>query len=449
MTNLRFLRTWIGAAGVPFVVAGAPAQRAPTAAPVARFDWFDYQGHDSVYAVQRASAGEYLNPVLPGFYPDPSMVRVGDDFYLVTSSFAWFPGVPIYHSRDLVHWAQIGHVLDRPSQLSLDGAGISRGIFAPTIREHAGTFYMITTLIDTGGNFIVTATDPKGPWSDPIWLPEVDGIDPSLFFDDDGRAWITNNGPPVGTPLYQGHRAIWIQEYDIAARRMTGPRTLIVNGGVNLAKQPIWIEAPHIFRANGQYYLICAEGGTADQHSEVVFRSRSVTGPWEPFAGNPIVTQRHLDPARPFPVTSTGHADFVETAAGEWWAVFLGTRPYGPDIYNIGRETFLLPVHWVDGWPVILAGDETVPYVHPRPRLPPQPSTGAMGSGNFHVHDDFDRPALAPAWVFMRTPSEQWYDLTTRPGWLAMAARTADISGTGQPSIVARRQQHHRMTATT
>ncbi|HEX5871694.1 MAG TPA: family 43 glycosylhydrolase, partial [Longimicrobium sp.] len=187
---------------LPLLASAAAAQ--PTASPEARFEWFEYTGDDPVFRGVQPGAGEYLNPVIAGFYPDPSMVRVGDDYYLVTSSFAYFPGVPIFHSRDLVSWTQIGHVLDRPSQLNLDSAGISRGIFAPVIRHHAGTFYMITTLVDRGGNFIVTATDPRGPWSDPVFLPQVDGIDPSIFFDDDGKAYVVNNGPPIGTPLYEG-----------------------------------------------------------------------------------------------------------------------------------------------------------------------------------------------------------------------------------------------------
>src|SRR5512138_3765852 len=165
-------------------VAALAVARAQTTPLVARFDWFSYQGRDPVYEKLAAAPDEYLNPILPGFYPDPSICRVGKDYYLVTSSFAYFPGVPIFHSRDLVHCTQIGHVLDRPSQLGVDSLGMSRGVFAPAIRYHAGTFYMITTLADAGGNFYVTAKNPAGPWSDPIWLRDVDGIDPSFFFDD-------------------------------------------------------------------------------------------------------------------------------------------------------------------------------------------------------------------------------------------------------------------------
>ncbi|HEV8446061.1 MAG TPA: glycosyl hydrolase 115 family protein [Gemmatimonadaceae bacterium] len=435
-----------GSADGDVALAPPGARRTP---PLARFDWFDYQGHDSVYTTLARRPDQFFNPILAGFYPDPSITRAGDAYYLVTSSFVYFPGVPIFRSTDLVHWTQIGSVLDRPSQLHVDSAGISRGIFAPVIRYHDGTFYMITTLIDRGGNFIVTATNPAGPWSDPIWLREVDGIDPSIFFDDDGRAYITNNGPPIEAPLYEGHRAIWIQEYDVANKKMVGPRSVIVNGGVDIAKKPIWIEAPHILKVKGQYYLICAEGGTADQHSEVVFRASSPRGPYTAYDANPILTQRHLDPSRAFPVTSTGHADLVETQNGEWWAVFLGTRPYANDTYNIGRETFLLPVRWENGWPVILSGKETVPYALTRPKLPVSSASIAMGGGNFDVRDDFSGATLANYWTFMRTVRQTWYDLTSRPGWLTIQARGDDISGPGQPSFVGRRQQHIVATAST
>ena len=421
----------------------------PNATSNPRFEWFDYAGDDSVYKTVQAGPNDYHNPIIAGFYPDPTIIRVGSDFYAAMSSFAYFPGVPIFHSRDLVNWTQIGNILDRPSQLNVDSAGVSRGIFAPSLSYHDGTFYMITTLVDRGGNFFVTAKNPAGPWSDPVWLSEIDGIDPSFFFDDDGRTYILNNGPPVGTALYDGHRAIWMQEYDMAARKLVAPRSVIVNGGVDLAKKPIWIEAPHIFKRNGTYYLICAEGGTADQHSEVVFRSTSVHGPYVPYKGNPILTQRHLDSGRTFPVETTGHADFVDTPAGEWWAVFLGTRNYGRDLWNTGRETFLLPVTWVDDWPVMLTGKTTVPYTHARPNLPAQPKASVPHSGNFAFREEFDGRALAPYWVMLRTPREQWVDLTTTPGSLILRARPESLSGVGQPSLVLRRQQHGSASVST
>jgi alpha-N-arabinofuranosidase len=236
---------------------------------------------------------------------------------------------------------------------------------------------------------------------------------------------------------------------DVAAGRMVGPRTVLVNGGVDLSKKPIWIEAPHVFRKRGTYYLICAEGGTADQHSEVVFRSDAVTGPYVPYSGNPILTQRHLDPARPFPFWYTGHADFVQTRNGEWWAVFLGVRPYEGEYFNIGRETFMLPVQWRDGWPVILTGSATVPYAMRAPRLPAQPAPAVPTFGNFTVRDGFSGRTLAPHWVQMRTPREPVYDLAAQPGWLTLRAHSEQIGSLGQPSFVGRRQQHLHAVAST
>ena len=412
------------------------------------FEWFEYAGRDAAFSAP-LPAGNFHNPILAGYYPDPSVTRVGDTYYLVNSTFAHWPGIPIHESKDLVHWTLIGHALSDPSKVSFDGLNISRGVFAPAIDHHDGKFYIVNTLVDAGGNFFVTATNPAGPWSEPTWLPSVDGIDPSFFFDDNGKAYVINNGPPVETPRYEGHRAIWIQEFDVAARKLIGPRKLIVNGGVDLTKRPIWIEAPHIFKRDGTYYLICAEGGTADQHSEVVFRSQSVMGPYVPYSANPILTQRHLDAARPFPVETTGHADFVATPNGDWWAVFLGTRNYGRDLWNTGRETFLLPVTWVDGWPTILTGQATVPYVHARPNLSRQAAAAVPHSGNFSVRDEFDAPALAPYWEMLRTPRERWYDLTSVRGSLTLRARPESLSGRGQPSFLGRRQQHGSATAST
>jgi len=412
-----------------------------------QFDWFTYQGHDPVYDAVTAGADKYLNPILAGFYPDPSIVAVGEDFYLINSSFSYYPGVPIHHSKDLVNWRQIGYVMDRPSQLNLDSLGISRGIFAPSIHYHDGTFYMISTLVDAGGNFFVTATDPAGPWSDPVFLPFY-GIDPSIFFDDDGKAYIVNNDAPAYEPLYDGHRAIWIRPFDPDAGTVDEP-WVIVDGGVDLSQKPIWIEGPHIFKKDGWYYLICAEGGTADWHSEVVFRSDKVEGPYDPFDGNPILTQRHLDNSAPFHVSSTGHADFVETVNGEWWTVFLGTRPYEGEHYNIGRETFLLPVSWEDGWPIILKGDTRVPYAVKRPNLPAQPPASVPHNGNFSLREDFDGLALDLYWNVIRTPQGPVYDLVSHPGSLTLPPKSAPLESRGQPAFVGRRQQHAWASAST
>ena len=430
------------------LAASAARAETPRPEPGAVFDWFEYTGRDEVFATSLPQ-DSYRNPILAGFYPDPSLCRVGEDYYLVNSSFAYFPAVPIFHSRDLVRWTQIGHVLDRPSQIKLDSLGVSRGIFAPTIRYHAGVFYMVTTLVDGGGNFFVTATNPAGPWSDPVWLSEIDGIDPSFLFDDDGRAYLLNNGPPPdGRPLYDGHRAIWLQEFDLASQRPMGQRTIIVNGGVDLSTKPIWIEGPHILKKDGWYYLIAAEGGTAEGHSQVAFRSRSVRGPYVPCARNPILTQRTLDPNRPHPVTSTGHADFVATPDGAWWSVFLGCRPYAGNLYNTGRETFMLPVTWTEDGPAILPDGASVPFTVPGPRLPAVPDPKIPLTGNFTWRDEFDGPRLAFAWNTLRNASEPCYDLGARGGSLTLRARSVSLRDPDQPSFVGRRQQHARFTTT-
>jgi len=420
------------------------ADPAPT--PVA-FDSFTYTGRDTAFTTP-VPDGHYRNPILAGYYPDPSICRVGDDYYLINSTFAHFPGIPIHHSRDLVNWTQIGHVIDRPSQLNFDGLGITRGIFAPALNYHNGTFYVVCTLVDKGGNFLMTATNPAGPWSDPIWL-NFDGIDPSLFFDDNGRAWLVNNGnPPDNKPLYQGHRAIWLQEFDIAAKKMTGPRSIIVNGGADLSKKPVWIEGPHLYKRDGWYYLCCAEGGTSSQHSQVILRSQSVTGPFAPWDKNPILTQRDLDGNAPLAVTCTGHADLVIGPDGNWWSVFLACRPYAPDRWATGRETFLLPVKWTeDGWPQILPPGERVPYLVASPKgativaNPTHPLTG-----NFTWTDEFDQPALSPFWIMLRTPHETWWKLAD--GKLVLTPQSEKLSGKGNPSFYGRRLQHSKFDAT-
>ena len=423
-------------------------------APVA-FDNFEYTGRDAVFDTP-LSPGQYRNPILAGFYPDPSICRVGEDFYLINSSFAYFPGIPIFHSQDLVHWTQVGHVIDRPTQLNYDGLGVTRGIFAPAISHHDSTFYVVCTMVDAGGNFLMTAENAAGPWSDPIWLG-FDGIDPSIFFDGDGRAWLVNNGDPEGKPLYQGHRAIWIQEFDPAAKKLIGPRKVIVNGGVDLAKKPVWIEGPHLYKRDGWYYLSCAEGGTSDQHSQVIFRSRSVTGPFLPWEKNPILTQRDLDGTAPGAVTCTGHADLVQANDGNWWSVFLGCRPFAGKYWTTGRETFLLPVHWTDdGWPVILPRGERVPFVVAVPDKAKPLIKAVQGgrpavplTGNFTWRDDFDAPKLSSLWVMLRAPKETWWSLDRATGQLNLVPRAERLSGKGNPSFLARRVQHARFDATT
>ncbi len=384
-------------------------------------------------------SAQIKNPILPGFYPDPSICRVGNDYYLVNSSFSFFPGVPVFHSTDLIHWQQIGHVLDRPSQLNLTNQRISGGIYAPAIRYHEGTFYMVTTFVDGIGNFFVTAKNPAGPWSEPVLLPEIDGIDPSFFFDENGIAYIINNGPPPeNKPLYNGHRAIWLQEFDLKSQKLTGERKIVINGGTDISKKPVWIEGPHIFQKNGTYYLMAAEGGTAENHSEVIFRSKSIWGPYEVFSGNPILTQRDLPADRANPITCSGHADLVQTAGGDWMAVFLACQPYSGNFYNTGRQTFFLPVDWSGEWPVILEKGKAIPAEVKSPiKTTTKDKTFSINCANWR--DDFDKPQLAFEWNFIRTPVEKWYEI--KNGNLIMNARSVGIADKANPSFIGRRQQ--------
>jgi alpha-N-arabinofuranosidase len=380
------------------------------------------------------------NPILAGFYPDPSICRVADDYYLVTSTFEYFPGLPIFHSRDLVHWRQIGHVLDRPSQLPLDGVRPSGGLYAPTIRYHDGVFYVINTLVDgsiRSGNFIVTATDPAGPWSEPHWLDNAQGFDPSLFFDDDGRVWYTGNR--LAQPgQFEGHSEIWLQELDLSAMQLVGEPQVIWDGAV---KGAVWSEAPHIYKIQGRYYLLTAEGGTAHHHAVIIARSDTIAGPYEGNRGNPILTHRHL--GLDYPIVGTGHADLVDTPSGEWWMVLLAMRPYGGYYYNLGRETFLAPVRWEEGWPIVSPGTGRVEFTYLAPDLPEHDWPAAP------ARDDFDRPALAPQWFFLRTPREDFWSLKERSGWLRLRLRPERLAERVNPSFVGRRQQHIHFSAQT
>jgi len=379
----------------------------------------------------------FQNPILSGFYPDPSICRVGDDYYLVTSTFEYFPGLPIFHSRDLIHWRQFGHVLDRASQLPLQGVRASGGLYAPTIRYSQGVFYVINTLVDgktKSGNFIVTATNPAGPWSEPYWLEEAPGFDPSLFFDEDGRAWYTGNRLNEDG-YYTGHTEVFLRELNLETMKLIGDEYVIWDGAV---KGAVWAEAAHIYQVNGYYYLLVAEGGTAHHHAVTIARSQTITGPYEANRGNPILTHRHL--GLDYPIVGTGHADLVETQFGEWWLVCLAMRPYGGYFYNLGRETFLAPVRWEDGWPVVSG---RVEFENLAPKLPEQvwPQLPAC--------DNFDAPTFAYQWNFLRTPADDFASLSARPGYLRLRLRPERLSEATNPSFVGRRQQHIHFQAST
>lgn len=428
------------------LLAVAMAAAISAAGQTARFGYFKYSGHDARFNKRIDSTCQYLNPIMAGFYPDPSVCRKGDTFYMVNSSFSFFPGVPIFKSTDLVNWQQLGHVLDRKSQLPLDGQNVSGGIFAPAIayNEHNNTFYMITTNVGAG-NFYVKTKDPAKGWSEPIYLPEVGGIDPSFFFDKDGRGYIVNNDEPVGGHSYEGERSIMLHYFDAEGDSVVGSQIEIVRSGSHVQEKPIWIEGPHLYRIGKYYYLMCAEGGTGAWHSEVIFRSRKPEGPWEEFtAGNPILTQRTgLDPERADAVSSAGHADMVQAPDGNWYAVFLGCRPYQDDYYNTGRDTYLLPVTWENGWPVILEKGKPVPTVNDKPGLAPAPH---RLTGNFSYTDTFDGGSLDMRWMFLRNPSD-FYSLHGKG--ISITAKPADISRKKSPAAVFVRQQHNTFCAET
>ena len=382
------------------------------------FSDFSYRGNDAIYTNNPLKADEFYSPILQGCYPDPSITRKGDDYYLVNSSFSMFPGVPIFTSKDLVNWKQVGHVLDRPSQLKVEKGGVSHGIYAPDIKynKYNDTFYMITTQIASGiGNMVVKTKDPAKGWSE-VQKLNFDGIDPAIFFDDDGKAYIVHNdAPPKGTELYSGHRVIKMWDYDLEKDQVVaGSDKIIVNGGVDLSQKPIWIEGPHIYKKNGKYFLMCAEGGTGDNHSEVIFMSDSPKGPFVPAQNNPILTQRYFPKDRKDKVDWAGHADLVETPDGKYFGVFLAIRPNEKGRVNHGRETFILPVDWSGKYPVFENG--LVP-MKPKLKLPEgvKNQTGQNGffpNGNFTYNDKLTEKNLDYRWIAMRGPRENFISTT-------------------------------------
>ena len=416
------------------------------------FSSFTYEGKDNIYDQNPLQEGQFYSPILQGCYPDPSITRKGDDYYIVNSSFAMFPGVPIFHSNDLVNWKQIGHVLDRESQLKVYTAGISEGIYAPVIRYNANndTFYMITTQFAGDiGNMVVKTKDPKeGNWSDPIKL-NFHGIDPSLFFDDDGKAYVIHNdAPDPGKELYTGHRVIKIWDYDVEKDQViAGTDKIIVDGGVDISKKPIWIEAPHIYKRNNKYYLMCAEGGTADEHSEVIFSSDNPRGPYKPATKNPILTQRHLDKNRPNPVEWAGHADIVEGPDGGLYSVFLAIRPNENKRVNTGRETFMLPVDWSGEFPVFQGGLDILKPSIPMPKgVENKMNTGDyFPNGNFTFTDNFGGNTFDHRWVALRGPRESFSELTRK----GVKIKPLEVSIREKKPISALfyRQQHNSFAA--
>jgi len=416
---------------------------------VAHFDYFSYKGDDDFYNENPLPGDDYYyNPILPGWYSDPSICTDGKDYFIVTSTFAYFPGVPIFHSTDLMNWKQVGHVLDRPEQLPLEGQRTSRGIFAPAIsyNPHNQTWYMITTNVGKG-NFFVKTKDPFGSWSNPIWLPDVHGIDPSFFFDDDGKAYIVNNDVPDGGSTYEGHRAIRVLQFDVETDKTFGPSVMLINGGVNLLEKPIWIEGPHLYKIDGNYFLMCAEGGTSVNHREVIFKSDSPMGTFTPWDKNPILTQKHLDPNRELPITCAGHADLVKKGNGQWWSCFLACRPIDNSFENLGRETFLMPVRWSeDGFPYMTEADELVPRIV---RMEGVKRDTTVTFGNFEKVDEFDQTTPGMEWMTLRGEASGLYSLTEDPGYLTLKCADVSSNEVKIPAFLCRRLQHHKFECAT
>ncbi|MDH6344154.1 xylan 1,4-beta-xylosidase [Parabacteroides sp. PFB2-12] len=419
---------------------------------VALFDHFSYIGQDDIYTSNPLPEENcFYNPVLPGWYSDPSVCANDQgDYFLVTSSFSYFPGVPLFHSRDLVNWKQVGHVLSRPSQLvNLAGQGISGGIFAPAIEynPHNKTYYMVTTNVGAG-NFFVKTQDPFGEWSDPIMLPSIQGIDPSFFFDEDGKAYIVNNDDaPNYKPEYSGHRTIRIQEFDVESDQTIGPRKILVDKGARPEEKPIWIEGPHLYKIDGRYFLMSAEGGTGGWHSEVIFRGDSPMGSFIPWENNPILTQRALSADRPNPITCAGHADLIQTQEGDWWAFFLACRPINNKFENLGRETFAMPVKWhKEGFPYITQEKDVIPVIVKREGVK---RDSTVTFGNFAVYDTFDENTLDMSWMTLRGPATDLYSLTETPGYLTLKCSPVSATEKGTPAFICRRMQHHKFECNT
>jgi alpha-N-arabinofuranosidase len=367
----------------------------------------------------------YHNPVIPGFNPDPSVCRVGDDFYLVTSTFEFFPGVPVYHSKNLVNWELIGHCLTRPEQLPLENCQASRGIYAPTIRFHDGVFYMTTTNTHTRsngrrlGNFIVHTRDIRGSWSDPVWV-EQGGIDPSLLFAN-GKAWFCSNGGMPGD-----EKGVYVCEIDPLTGEKQSPSRFITRGCGGKCT-----EAPHLYYIDGWFYLLLAEGGTSYGHMAVIMRSRDIYGPYEACPHNPVLSNIRL---HRYPIQCIGHADMFEDGRGNWWMVCLGIRlPDSQMRHNLGRETFLAPVCWENGWPLCGENGTVIPEMSgPLPNVP--------HPADFNIIENFSSGVLSPHWNFIRNPDTARYrvngvGLVLRGGTEGLSGMRPVFAGVRQQSF--------------
>ena len=391
----------------------------------------------------------FINPIIPGGFPDPSICKVNDTFYIVNSSFEIYPGLPIHKSKDLVNWELIGYGLQREEQcnneVNLLDVQSDGGIHAPTIRFNNGTFYIITTNVYYDANtkktdfvnFIITSKNPEGPWSDPHVLEGAPGIDPDIFFDDDGSVWYVGTHSPE-KPNFPGEGEIWLQEIDIENWKLIGERTFLWRGACG----GVWAEGPHIYKRMGWYYLMIAEGGTSYNHAMMIAVSDSLKGPFIPNDRNPILTTRHISYDNW--VHSTGHADLIELNDGRWYMVALGIRGDEERASNMGRETHLLPVQWEKepfdwkdikyDWPVVAPNTGKVE------RINPVPFSDSSQIRNAGFTDNFDGDKLDLAWNFRRVPTQNTYSLSASKGNLRLYAKPNIIKERARASLMGFRQ---------
>lgn len=400
----------------------------------------------SVLPAARAASAEGLiqNPVLRGFNPDPSILRVGEDYFIATSTFEWFPGVQVHHSRDLVHWRLLTRPLSRRSQLDMLGNPDSGGIWAPQLSYQGGLFHLIYTDVKTWGvgepfkdthNYLVTAPDILGPWSEPHYL-NSSGFDPSLFHDDDGRKWFLNMvwDHRKGKNAFAG---ILLQEFDPDQKKLVGPiRNIFTGTSIRVT------EGPHLYKKDGFYYLVTAEGGTTYEHAVTVARARDIGGPYEVHPDNPLLTSRGEPELE---LQKAGHGSLVETQGGEWYLAHLCARPLASSQRcNLGRETAIQKLEWPTGdWPRLAGGGRAPRLQVPAPDLPAHPFPAEP------ERDDFGEEALGVHWQTLRVPpDESWLSLSVRPGFLRLYGRESFISRHRQ-SLVGRRLQAQTAEAET
>jgi xylan 1,4-beta-xylosidase len=407
---------------------------------------------------------EFSNPILPGFYPDPSICRAGDAYYIVNSSFYYYPGLPVSKSYDLVHWRQIGNAISRPGQLDFRNCDSSEGLWAATIRYHNGLFYIVDTL-DVNGranryNFIITAQNPEGPWSDAVIIEGADGIDPSLYFDEDGRMWFCANHIPENVK-YPTHKQIYMAQLDPDTFQIIGNKHVIYDG---ITDRSMFMEGPHVYHIGKKYFLLTACGGTQTNHCVNFYRSDKLLGPYEPCPRNPVVSSRNLRLLNATGVSVTGHGDLVCTPDGQYYMTLLGIRPYDKDIseyekeitrkwirkpdrnkyaqYNLGRETFLLPMAFdYDDWPL---ADNENGLVNLKERMPDLPGHPLPFQTRV---DNFESAVLDCHWCMRRPPEREIFSLTQRPGYLRLHTLPGTAESRGESAIIVRRQQHYYFQA--